>query len=285
MRIDSHQHFWQYNSTEYGWISDSMKGLRRDFLPSHLEHELRLSRFHGSIAVQARQSMIETEWLLQLAKRYAFIKGVVGWIDLRAADAEQQVKNFSKNPRAVGIRHIIQDETDDKFMLREDFINGLHGLQKYDLAYDLLIYPKHLTAATQLVSQFPNLRFILDHLAKPRIKSMDLSPWKEQITELARFPNVWCKLSGLVTEADWQTWRYEDFIPYLETVLQVFGVKRVMIGSDWPVCTLAGSYQQVVSVVFHFIDGLSAAEQSDILGHNAVRAYKLKMERDPGKIQ
>jgi L-fuconolactonase len=277
MNIDSHQHFWRYNPAEYGWISDQMKVLRRDYLPAGLWPELQRNSFHGSIAVQARQTLTETQWLLELADQNPFIKGVVGWIDLCAADAEQQILKFVKNPRFVGVRHIIQDEPDEAFMLRAEFINGLRCLQKYDLTYDLLIFPKHLTNAIKLVDQFPGMRFVIDHLAKPLIKKQIISSWREGLIEIAHYPNTWCKISGMVTEADWQNWKYEDFVPYLDTVLESFGPDRVLIGSDWPVCTLAGNYHKVIAIVLRFIEKYSSGQQAAILGQNAKIVYKLKL--------
>lgn len=277
MNIDSHQHFWKYNPAEYGWISDQMKVLRRDYLPAGLWPELQRNSFHGSIAVQARQTLTETQWLLELADQNPFIKGVVGWIDLCAADAEQQILKFVKNPRFVGVRHIIQDEPDEAFMLRAEFINGLRCLQKYDLTYDLLIFPKHLTNAIKLVDQFPGMRFVIDHLAKPLIKKQIISSWREGLIEIAHYPNTWCKISGMVTEADWQNWKYEDFVPYLDTVLESFGPDRVLIGSDWPVCTLAGNYHKVIAIVLRFIEKYSSGQQAAILGQNAKIVYKLKL--------
>lgn len=277
MNIDSHQHFWKYNPAEYGWISDQMKVLRRDYLPAGLWPELQRNSFHGSIAVQARQTLTETQWLLELADQNPFIKGVVGWIDLCAADAEQQILKFVKNPRFVGVRHIIQDEPDEAFMLRAEFINGLRCLQKYDLTYDLLIFPKHLTNAIKLVDRFPGMRFVIDHLAKPLIKKQIISSWREGLIEIAHYPNTWCKISGMVTEADWQNWKYEDFVPYLDTVLESFGPDRVLIGSDWPVCTLAGNYHKVIAIVLRFIEKYSSGQQAAILGQNAKIVYKLKL--------
>lgn len=277
MKIDSHQHFWRYDPAEYGWISDQMKVLRRDYLPTGLWTELQRNGFHGSIAVQARQTLTETQWLLELADQNSFIKGVVGWIDLCSADVEQQILQFVKNPRYVGVRHIIQDEPDDTFMLRADFINGLRCLQKYDLTYDLLIFPKHLTNAIKLVDQFPGMRFVIDHLAKPLIKKQIISSWREGLIEIAHYPNTWCKISGMVTEADWQNWKYEDFVPYLDTVLESFGPDRVLIGSDWPVCTLAGNYHKVIAIVLRFIEKYSSGQQAAILGQNAKIVYKLKL--------
>jgi L-fucono-1,5-lactonase len=276
MKIDSHQHFWKYDSREYAWINDQMKILRRDYLPSGLKTELKRSGFQGSIAVQARQTLEETQWLLELADQNAFIKGVVGWVDLCSPDVEQQILKFVKNPRFVGVRHIIQDEADEAFMLRADFSNGLYNLQKYDLTYDLLIFPRHLPNAVKLVARFPDLRIVIDHLAKPVIKKQIISPWREGLIELAHYPNTWCKISGMVTEADWQNWKYDDFVPYLDTVLDSFGPERVLFGSDWPVCTLAGNYQQVLSIVLRYIEKYSVEQQSAISGENARKVYKIK---------
>jgi L-fuconolactonase len=275
MKIDSHQHFWKFAAEEFAWINDNMSVLRRDFLPPDLEKELQSIGFNGSIAVQARQSLEETRWLLELADDNAFIKGVVGWVDLRSSDVEQQLSEFSKNKKFVGVRHILQDEADDTFMIQPAFINGLQWLQKYDLTYDILIYPKHLSVAIKLVEQFSKMRFVLDHLAKPFIKKKIISPWKEEVAELAKFPNVFCKVSGMVTEADWQNWKHEDFIPYLDIVFEAFGVKRILIGSDWPVCTVGGNYQKVMSIVIGYIEKLSDEEKAAILGGNAVKAYNL----------
>jgi len=275
MKIDGHQHFWKFNTVEFGWINDDMNALRRDFLPRDLEEELQSIGFNGSIAVQARQSLEETRWLLQLADSNGFIKGVVGWVDLRSPKVEQQLAIFSKNEKFVGARHIVQDEPDDQFLLRADFLNGLRCLQTFDLTYDILIYPKHLPVAIKLVEQFPEMRFVLDHLAKPFIKKKITSSWKEEIAGLAKFPNVFCKVSGLVTEADWQNWKNDDFIPYLDTVFESFGVERILIGSDWPVCTLAGDYQKVMSIVTAFIEKFSNEEKTAILGGNAAKAYHL----------
>ena len=275
MNIDSHQHFWKFNTAEYGWINEEMRVLRGDFLPWDFEDELRSIGFDGSIAVQARQSTEETRWLLELADQNAFIKGIVGWVDLRSRGVAQQLAAFSRNKKFVGVRHVVQDEPDGDFMLRSEFTNGLRCVQEHDLAYDILIYPRQLPAAIKLAARFPEMRFVLDHMAKPMIKKKILSPWKEEIVELSTFPNVFCKVSGMVTEADWQHWRYDDFIPYLDTVFEMFGVERILIGSDWPVCTLTGSYQKVMSVALEYLKKYPSEARRAILGGNAVRAYSL----------
>lgn len=276
MKIDSHQHFWNYSVEEYGWIDDKMESLKRDFLPSHLAPLVESTGFDGTIAVQARQSVQETEWLLGLAEKNDLIKGVVGWVPLCSSSVNEYLNRFSKSDKFVGVRHVLQDEPDDRFMLRSDFINGMKCLGKYDLAYDLLIFPKHLEAAVELVSLFPDQHFILDHIAKPNIKSGVLGEWKNGLEHLAHMPNVWCKLSGMVTEADWYNWKNADLKPYLDVVFKAFGADRLMIGSDWPVCTVAADYQKVMDVVFDYISKLSDAEKAAILGGNAISAYKIK---------
>lgn len=277
MRIDAHQHFWLYNPDEYAWIGENMKVLQNDFLPMQLRKELDNMLFDGSIVVQARQTLEETEWLLMLASKYDFIKGVVGWVDLCSNDIEDQLKKYSGNSKFVGVRHVVHDEPDDNFMARPDFQHGISLLEKYNLTYDLLLFPKHLPLATELVRKFPNQRFILDHIAKPHIKGQVKEPWTSEINKLAQLPNVYCKLSGMVTEADWQNWKTPDFAYYLETVYQAFGPDRLMIGSDWPVCTVAGGYQQVMSVVTDFIKQFDADMQNKILGTNCSQFYLSKI--------
>lgn len=276
MKIDSHQHFWKYNPVEYAWISEEMDILKKDYLPSDLSPELSKINFDGCIAVQARQTLEETEWLLKLASENDFIKGVVGWVDLRSKELESQLKHFTQSEKLVGVRHVIHDEPDIDFMLRADFVKGLGKLEHFGLTYDLLLFPKHLENAIKLVSSFPRQKFILDHIAKPDIKRNNSFSWAREIKLLSRFPNVFCKLSGMVTEADWKKWRPADINPYLDVVLDAFGTHRVMIGSDWPVCKVAGEYQDVMGVVSSYINKLGKAEQDLILGQNAVRVYKLK---------
>jgi L-fuconolactonase len=273
MKIDAHQHFWKYNPDEYGWIDDEMKVLKRDFLPDDLSPALKLAGFDGSIVVQARQCLDETRWLLNLAGRNDFIKGVVGWVDLCSPEIEVQLAEFSRNPKLVGVRHVVHDEPDDDFMARSDFQYGISLLSKYNLTYDLLIFPKHLSLATELVKKFPDQKFVLDHIAKPQIKNKRLSPWKDNIRGLALLPNVYCKLSGMVTESDWKQWTSADFTPYLDIVVDAFGTERLLIGSDWPVCTLAGSYAEVMQIVIEYIARLDSAQQQLILGQNAIRLY------------
>jgi len=275
MHIDAHQHFWIYKAEEYDWIDESMVPLRRDFLPGDLGRELHHSEFHGSIAVQARQSLEETRWLLALADGDPFIMGVVGWVDLRSPDVHSQLKAFSRNSKFVGVRHIVQSEPDDRFLLRNDFLRGISLLERFDLTYDILIYPRHLAVAAELVKQFRRQRFVLDHLAKPGIKTGEIEPWASGIRRLAEFPNVFCKLSGLVTEADWKNWTPEQIFPYIRVASEAFGPERLMIGSDWPVCLVAGTYGRVMEIVKTYLSQCSSEMQEGVLGGNAQRFWKL----------
>lgn len=281
MRIDAHQHFWIYSSSEYGWIGESMATLRRNFLPGDLQPELNRAGFDGCVAVQARQTNEETHWLLQLASESPFIFGVVGWVDLRSPRRESELRALANQRKLVGVRHIVQDERDDRFLLQPDFLRGIALLREYDLAYDLLIYEKHLRVAAEFVRQFPRQRFVLDHLAKPRIKEKAIHPWAEGIRELAAFPNVYCKLSGLVTEADWQNWRPEELTPYLDVAMECFGPDRLMIGSDWPVCTVAASYSRAIGGVRQYLNRFPEDVREKVLGESAQRFYKLSLAENP----
>lgn len=276
MKIDAHQHFWQYNASEYGWIGENMEVLKKDFLPSHLQSELKKVSFYGSIAVQARQTVEETEWLLFLASQHDFIRGVVGWLDLCSENIETQIQKYSINPKLVGLRHVVHDEPDDSFMARSDFQHGISVLKKYNLTYDLLIFPKHLQVAYEMVKKFPGQKFVLDHIAKPDIKNQIKENWKSDIVMLAQLPNVYCKLSGMVTEADWGQWKFSDFTFYLDTIFQAFGTDRLMIGSDWPVCLLAGSYEKNLNLVFSYIKDLPERDKEKILGLNCIKFYGAK---------
>jgi L-fuconolactonase len=273
MKLDAHQHFWQYNSTDYGWIDDSMLILKQDFLPTNLAAEIKAFGFDGSIAVQARQTYTETDWLLALASQYEFIKGVVGWVDLCNSEIDEVLAKYASNPKLVGVRHVVHDEPDDRFMARPDFQHGLSLLEKYGLTYDLLIFPKHLPLATELVKKFPNQRFVLDHMAKPDIKNQLKEPWTTQIKLLAEQPNVYCKLSGMVTEADWAGWKTADFAYYLDVVFDAFGPDRLMVGSDWPVCQVAASYQKTLSIVIDYLEKFDETNKLKLLGDNCFRFY------------
>jgi L-fuconolactonase len=273
MRVDAHQHFWYYSPADYAWIDGNMASLRRDFLPNDLKPLLASTGFDASIAAQARQSTEETRWLLQLAAEYEFVKGVVGWLDLRSPELMAQLEQFASDPRLVGVRHVIQDEPDDQFMLRPEFRRGIARLAEYDLTYDLLLHPRHLPVAVKLVQEFPNQPFVLDHIAKPCIADGVIEPWDRDIRELARYANVSCKVSGMVTEACWNNWKAQDFRPYLDVVFNAFGTERLMIGSDWPVCTLSSNYAATLGLVKDYIAQLSADEQGRVLGGNCARFY------------
>lgn len=277
MLIDAHQHFWMYDPEEYGWIDDSMGVIRRDFLPEDLAPELDKNRFSGSVAVQARQRLEETSWLLDLADRSEKILGVVGWVDLCSSDVRLQLESLALNRKLVGVRHIVQSEPDDRFLMRTDFMRGISVLEEFDLAYDILIYAKHLPVTVEFVKQFPGQRFVLDHVAKPPIKAGNIESWADGIRRLAQSPNVWCKLSGLVTEADWEHWSPEQITPCIDVAFQAFGPDRLMIGSDWPVCLVAGSYSRVMDLVKEYLKGHSAEISSAVLGGNAQRFWRLKV--------
>jgi len=273
MQLDAHQHFWKYDPAHQVWMNDDMAVLRRDYLPDELQPLLAAAGFAGAIAVQARQMVEETEWLLGLSDRYAIIKGVVGWVDLCSPQLHGQLEQLAQNPKLVGVRHVVHDEPDENFMLLPEFRRGIGQLREFDLTYDLLLFPKHLPVAVKLVAEFPQQPFVLDHIAKPAIREGKVSPWREDLRRLAEFPNVLCKLSGLVTEAQWKQWRPEDFHRYLDIVLEAFGPERVMIGSDWPVCTLAGDYAATMRIVTDYVETLSAEVRDGILGGNCFRFY------------
>ncbi len=275
MRIDSHQHFWKYNAQRDQWITDEMAVLKRDFLPEHLIPELSANHIDGCVAVQADQSEEETSFLLQMADQCEAVKGVVGWIDLRADDVAQRLTSLSKNKKLRGFRHVVQAEPDDRFMLGNAFLRGVSFLKQFNFTYDILIYPRQLPAAIELAARFPNQPFVIDHIAKPAIKDGHRQPWARQMHEVAASPNVYCKISGLVTEASWRSWRGEDFKPYLDTVFEAFTPSRLMFGSDWPVCLLAGTYGQVFELIADYTRGLSAGDQEKIFGLNAQRFYRL----------
>jgi L-fuconolactonase len=276
-RIDSHQHFWQFDPTEHTWMSDEMLGLKKNFLPVDLAPLLNQIRFDGSIAVQARQSIAETNWLLKLADENDFIVGVVGWVDLRSTNIAETLAGYAKRKKLVGVRHVVHDEADDNFMLQPAFQNGIAALKEFNLCYDLLLFPKHIPVALQLVEKFPEQSFVVDHIAKPFILKKEFSPWKEDLKELAKHPNVFCKLSGMVTEAQWNNWTEDDFKSYLDIVTEAFGTHRIMIGSDWPVCTLSGNYKATMNIVIKYANQFSKEISDKILGGNCIDFYKIDM--------
>jgi L-fuconolactonase len=252
--------------------------LKRNFLPEDLQPELAIAGFAGSVVVQARQSVEESRWLLQLAGQYNFIKGVVGWVDLCSEnELRLQLDEFSKSEKFVGVRHVVHDEPEDNFMLRDDFLRGISLLKDYNLTYDLLLFPKHLPVAQILVSMFPEQKFVLDHISKPLIKNNVINPWKEDLFRLAENENICCKLSGMVTEADWKKQKPEDLYPYMDIVFEAFGYDRIMIGSDWPVSRLAGEYKEVIGITEDYISGMAPAIRQKISGLNCIDFYGLDL--------
>jgi L-fuconolactonase len=274
-RFDSHNHFWRYRADEYGWIGKGMDIIRRDFLPSDLLVNLRTAGIDGTIAVQARQTMEETEWLLQLSHAHDFIRGVVGWVPLTEPTLNAVLERLCEHRELKGVRHVVHDEPDDDFILRANFNQGIQQLQGFGLVYDVLIFERHLPQTIQFVDRHPGQIFVVDHIAKPRIQTKELSPWRERIVELARRDNVYCKISGMVTEASWTDWKPEDLKPYFDTVLAAFGARRLMFGSDWPVLLVASSYASWADSVRKFMSPLSSAEQDRIMGGTAFEVYKL----------
>jgi L-fuconolactonase len=274
MKIDSHVHFWKYQPTRDAWITEEMKIIQRDWLPQDLLPWLQHHHINGAVAVQADQSEEETNFLLALADQFDFIKGVVGWVDLRSAQVESRLSHFTSFKKIKGFRHIVQAEAEG-FLLQPDFLRGIRLLRAFDFTYDILVYPKHLKAVREFVHRNPDQHFVIDHLAKPLIKSREMDTWKNDMVQLAAHEKVYCKVSGLVTEADWKNWKGQDFAPYLDVVFDLFGTKRILYGSDWPVCLVAATYQQQQSIVENYISNLSIQEKEDIMGGNAVRFYNL----------
>jgi L-fuconolactonase len=262
MRIDSHQHFWRYHAVRDAWITEAMSVLRRDFLPEDLAPELNANGIDATVAVQADQSEDETNFLFRLAEREPFIAGVVGWVDLCAANLPERLQHFSQFEKLRGFRHIVQAEPDDRFLLRDDFCRGVSRLHEFGFTYDILIYAHQLPAAVEFVERFPDQPFVLDHLAKPPIASGEMDRWERHLRAIAANPNVYCKLSGLITEADWHNWNAELLAPYLEVTFDAFGADRLMFGSDWPVCLLAGSYDRVKRLIADFVQGRSGQERA-----------------------
>lgn len=273
--IDSHQHFWRFNAARDAWITEDMRVLRRDYLPGDLAPELRANGMDATVAVQADQSEEETQFLLDLAARHSFIAGVIGWVDLRAPKLGERLEYFSHYEKLRGFRHIAQAEADD-FLPGADFQRGVAILPEFGFTYDILIYARQLAAAVKFVDQLPGNAFVLDHIAKPDLKAREIREWERHMRALADHPNVMCKLSGMITEADWSHWRAEEFRPYLEIAWDAFGPERLMFGSDWPVCLLAGSYSQVKELIEDFLSGRPAAERDAVFGRNAARFYGLK---------
>lgn len=275
MRIDSHQHFWKYHAEKDAWITDEMSILQQDYLPEDIHPLLLHNNIEGTIAVQADQSEAETEFLLQLAEENKFIKGVVGWVDLRADDIEERLEYFSQNKKLKGFRHIVQAEPQDDFLLRKDFCSAVNKLANYNFTYDILVFPKQLKSALSFVKQFPKQFFVIDHLAKPDFKHRNYLEWEKVIREIAVFENVYCKVSGMVTEADWINRGEDDFEYCLDVATEAFGMRRLMFGSDWPVCLLAASYQETANIAHRYFSKFSVEEQENFWSKNAIDFYHL----------
>ena len=278
MRIDSHQHFWRLNSEEYSWINPGWP-IYRDFLPADVAPLMKEAGMEFSIAVQARQTVEETKWLLELADRQPFIAGVVGWVDLKSDEVEEQLTNLAKHSKFVGVRHIAQDEPDDNFLLRAEFLSGVRKLKQFNLAYNILVFPRQLSATIELARKLPEQPFVLDHMGKPAIGTGKIFPWSEQMIELAKSPNVYCKISGMVTEANWTSWNSSDLLPYLDLVFEAFGPDRLMFGSDWPVCLLAASYRRWFEIVEDYFAQFGSETRQKIFGTNAARFYGIAQKK------
>lgn len=274
MKIDAHQHFWMYDSKNYAWIDQSMSKIQRDFLPNDLKPILEKNQIDGCVLVQVNQTGEETIYFNDLAEQHEFIKGVVGWTDLLSSNLNSSLENYSKLPKIKGFRHIVQAEPVG-FMQNPSFISGVQLLAKYNFTYDILIYPTQLKDAKHLVKNCPDNKFVIDHLAKPYIKEQKISQWGNYMQKLGEMPNVYCKISGMVTEADWQTWKKEDFYIYLDVALNSFGIDRLIYGSDWPVCLVAAEYEEQLDIVKSYFEKLSLTEQDKIFGGNAARFYGL----------
>ncbi|WP_374949211.1 amidohydrolase family protein [Mucilaginibacter sp.] len=279
LKIDSHQHFWHYHPVKDAWITDDLQVIQRDFMPADVWPLMQQNDIAACVAIQADQSERETDFLIALAEQHTFIKGVVGWVDLQADNVKERLACYSEMPVVKGFRHIVQGEADHRFMLGRQFIHGISLLNQYKFTYDLLIKPQHLTSAAELVARFPDQRFVVDHIAKPQIKDQHISGWDKQIRSLATHPNVFCKISGMITEADWSHHQPEHFAAYLDIVFSAFGASRVMFGSDWPVCNLAGGYDAALFVADQYVSKLSITEQQQFWSQNAINFYGLPVER------
>lgn len=276
MRIDAHQHFWIFDPVRDAWINDDMLAIRHNFMPTDLAPLLKTNALDGVIAVQADQSHQETQFLLDLSTMYAMIKGIVGWVDLQSEQIAEHLQHFSQYPLIKGFRHIVEGEEDADFLMRPSFQRGLKLLTSYGYTYDLLIRPRHYQATLACVAENPNQKFVLDHMAKPSIRTGEYDEWAAFIEKLAAYPNVWCKISGLMTEADWKAWKIEDFTRYIHHAIACFGKDRIMFGSDWPVCLLAGSYEDGIHIVKSLTMDFSTAEKEALWGGNAVEFYNIR---------
>ena len=275
MVIDSHQHFWKYEPVKHSWIDDDMSVIRRDFSPSDLAKVYQENGIDGCVAVQADQTLEETDFLIDLASINNFIKGIVGWVDLRAENIENVLEKYSTDKIVKGFRHVVQGEADHNFLLRPNFSRGISLLEKHNFSYDILVFPHQLGSVLEFVKKFPHQKFVIDHIAKPYIKDGYFEGWATMMTAIGKHENVSCKMSGMVTEADFNTWTPEQIHPYMDTVLEAFGSKRILFGSDWPVCLVAGNYSKIKKLTTDFISQLSQIEQNSIMGNNAIEFYNL----------
>jgi L-fuconolactonase len=274
-RIDSHQHFWNYERCRQVWMSEEMQVLKRDFLPKDIEPLLKKCNLDGCVAVQASQSEAENDFLLKMAAASSIVRGIVGWVNLRSDNVIERLSFYKQFEKIKGFRHVIQDEPDLNFMLQPDFLNGVKALRNFGYTYDILIFNIHLPNTLELVKRFPDQPFVIDHLAKPEIRNFHFEDWRKQLTAIAAFSNVFCKISGMVTEAKWHKWNQGDFRIYLDTVVELFGMERIIYGSDWPVCTLSSSYEDMYMIVDDYFSKFSKDEQNNFFGLNAAKFYRL----------
>ncbi|CAN5594535.1 amidohydrolase family protein [soil metagenome] len=274
-KIDAHQHFWQFEPVRDSWINDEMKVIQRDFLPGDLHPLLQEFDFDGCVVVQSDQSELENEFQLLNAEQFDFIKGIVGWVDLQSANISERLAFYSSFKKIKGFRHVLQGEADRALMLKPAFMNGISQLKKFGFTYDILVFPDQLVHVEKFVQHFPNQKFVIDHIAKPNIKEWEITEWSKQMLAIAAHKNVYCKISGMVTEAEWNDWKIEDFAPYLDTIVQAFGTGRIMFGSDWPVCLVAASYEQVLQIVTEYFAHYTQQERDQFFGLNAIEFYDL----------
>jgi L-fuconolactonase len=274
-RIDSHQHFWKFDPVRDSWINDDMKIIQKNFLPEDLQPLLKQNGFDGCVAVQSDQTEAENHFHFQNAENFDFIKGIVGWIDLQSKAAEERLEYYTQFKKIKGFRHVLQGEPQRDLMLQPAFMNGISLLRKYNFTYDILIFKDQLQYIPKFVSSFPDQRFVIDHISKPNIKSGEIDQWKQDIKQIAQFENVHCKISGMVTEANWKNWKKEDFKPYIDVVVEAFGINRIMFGSDWPVCLVAASYDEMLGIAEDYFSSFSKEEQERFFGLNAIRFYNL----------
>ena len=277
MKIDSHQHFWKYDPVKEAWITPEMAVIQKDFLPQDVEPLLSQNNFDGCIAVQADQSEKETHFLLQLASENEFIKAVVGWVDFKDPNIEERLEYFSGFKKLKGFRHIFQAETNPEFMLQKDFCNGIDKLTKYNFTYDILIGSQQWPFVAEFIDKFPEQHFVIDHLAKPDFKKSDFTAFEKMVRVIAKNPNVFCKVSGLVTEAHWHNWKPEDFKTALDIVTENFAIKRLMFGSDWPVCLLSANYPEVIALMENYFSSFSVMDQNAFWGNNALSFYNVEV--------